>query len=158
MLLRRALTILLAAGLLMIGTVVPASAGEAGRHCETFWHLNNPNTGWGFTLCVKLEHDPNIHAWRANGSVSTSTSGMVLHTADLYFYIDQADPNHEEHASKGPAATFISLQTTWLVCGGSHQFTAWLNEWVTWPDGTNSPTKQVVVDGPGTSIWISGTC
>jgi hypothetical protein len=57
---------------------VPLADGplDRGRNCKTYYHLNDPATGWGFTHCIKLQYEGNL-IW-ATGSISTTTPGIYL--------------------------------------------------------------------------------
>lgn len=143
---------LLAVALLSLATVLgaaPAYAGEAGNTCVTRYHLNNPALG-GYTVCVKLEHDPAAHAWRTNASVTTTTPGMTLHTASVYLY---AENTVVKTGSKGPAATqILGIITPWWTCNGQHQLGGREYGYVTWPDGSDS--SYIATDTP----TVTGTC
>ena len=140
------------AGALSLAVVVgaaPAYAGEAGKTCVTYYHLNDPALG-GYTVCVKLEHDPTTHAWRTNASVTTTTPGMTLHTAlvDLI-----AENNVVATGSKPPAASQqLGIVTSWWVCSGAHQLSGTERGFVTWPDGTDSAI--ITTETP----LVTGTC
>jgi hypothetical protein len=152
----RALVVLSVVGILTAAGVTPAHAGEAGRNCKTYYHYGDPTRG-GFTVCVKLEHQETFHAWRANGSVTTTTPGMVLHTATTAYYT--ADGHYFEE-SKGPAATeILNIATTWDQCSGSHDFLGRVTEWVTWPDGTSSSvTATYTMGDSGEGSFYPGSC
>jgi hypothetical protein len=72
---------------MVAAVAVPAAhAGEAARHCEVYHAQGNPNSPWGFEVCVKLVHDPNTHTWWASGSVRSSTPGIKLYLDELYMH------------------------------------------------------------------------
>lgn len=117
MLRRKLLMLLVIVGLLTVLNPSPARAGEAARYCKTYYHLNNPATGWGFTVCVKLQHDTNNHAWRATGSVSTTVSGMLVRLRAIRYYSSGV------YRTNGPAdedTSFATSTTGWWNCTGYH--------------------------------------
>jgi hypothetical protein len=160
---KRVLIVLTMAGLLTAVVATPANAyEERGRHCKTYYHLADPSTGWGFTVCVKLEKSGLW--WRANGSVTTTTPGMVLHTADTYFFASDQTAGGvggEDIASKGPAATqILGITTHWFLCNSddTYEFYALVHEWVTWPNGATSPTTTTYTTGnmnPSSPWWLA---
>ena len=156
---------LVGAGILTLTNASPASAGETGRFCETWYYHANPASGWGFTSCVKLVHDPNQHAWGAIGSVSTTTPGMVLHTANVEVDFYNIDNTFilRRIGSGGPAATQINdIGTPFVTCSGILKFRGDIKEFVTWPDGeTSSTTDTFTLDDSGFSgpdARITGSC
>jgi hypothetical protein len=164
--LARVLTVLLVgAGILTLTNGSPASAGETGRFCETWYYHANPASGWGFTSCVKLVHDTNQHAWGAVGSVSTTTSGMVLHTADVEVDLYNIDNTFilRRIGSAGPAATLIdNIKSPFVTCSGILKFRGDIKEFVTWPDGETSSTTDTFIVGDlgftGPDARITGSC
>lgn len=141
-------------GLSTAVTATPAyaAAQDRGRHCQTYYHLGDPATNMGFTVCVKLQYDPdNLGMWRATASVTTTTPGMVLHTANLVYwdYDITRDEFIDRRDSDGPAASAIYLATPWQYCSyGSHiRRTAFVDEWVTWPTGVNSQPVRTYITG-----------
>ena len=126
----------------------PAAAGELGRNCVTYYHQNNPATGWGFTTCVKLEHDTVTHSWRANGSVSTTTPGMVLHSPTVRFIVNNVFAISKTDG--GPAASSIpAVVTDWWQCAGATKVRGSIEEYVTWPNGVNSSITTTLTTGDG---------
>ncbi len=155
---KRALVVLAAIGLLTTLGVTPAFASDAGKNCRTYYFHNDPSSGWGFTVCVKLTHDPTLHTWQANGSVTTTTSGMTLHTATTTF-----DMNNTVYVfrSKGPAATqILGIATDPWPCSGVNDFAGWVDEYVTWPNGANSsPTTTATLGSDGIEgDFYTGSC
>src|SRR5690349_9816018 len=119
--LARVLTVLLVGAGILTVTTGPAAAGETARFCKTWYYHADPASGWGFTSCVKLVHDPFQHAWGANGSVSTTTPGMVLHTANVEMDLYNTDDTFvlRRIGSGGPAATQINdIASPVVHCNG----------------------------------------
>lgn len=118
--------------------VVPASpayAGQAGRKCETFYAQGNANTGWGFEICVKLEHSPETHSWRTNGSVSTRTAGIGNMELDVGLNVDGVSRTVDGQIGPPPS---VSDETAWFRCSGRHQFSGYASARVRWPNGVLS--------------------
>jgi len=158
---KRALVVLAAMGVLTALGVTPAYAGDAGRNCRTYYFHNDASSGWGFTVCVKLEHDTTNHQWRANGSVTTSTTGVILKLAETTF---QADDGYAyRYGTGGPGSSsspILGITTPWWPCDGVHHFLGWVEEKVTWPNGATSSdtfTQTLGNDGVEGVDWI-GSC
>jgi hypothetical protein len=139
---KRALVVLAIMGILTAVGVTPAFASDVGRNCKTYYHYGNPALG-GFTVCVKLQYDTRYGflMWRANGSVTTTTPNMVLHSAQTIYQRFQPNEGYSTYYSpfKGPAATqILDITTDWVTCVGGTYHIGWVNEWVTWPDGRSS--------------------
>lgn len=138
---------LLAAGATVLITALlgttPAYAGEAGRTCKTYYHLDNPALG-GFTVCVKLVHDPVLHEWRTSSSVTTTTPGMVLHSARATMWTYNAMNNWVEVSNiggQGPPSNsgIFGIETIGFRCHDSQRpFQGKEFGYVTWPDRTDS--------------------
>jgi hypothetical protein len=162
---RRILIAAVAVFTLGVVNVSPASAGDAARNCVTYYYHANPASGWGFTSCVKLVHDPTNHEWGSIASVSTTTPGMVLHTATVGF--DMYFPNnnfilHRQNVD-GPAASLIdNIKSPFVTCSGLLLFRGDVSEFVTWPDGETSSTTDTFTIGDNAPAnsgarW-AGTC
>lgn len=143
------LAVVMAVSAISVLGSTPATAGEAGRHCATYYHLENPALG-GYTVCVKLEHDPTL-GWRTNASVTTTTPGMVLHTATVELW---SEGTIRATGSKPAAVSqILGIVSDWYdFCEGSHPWIGKEIGFVTWPDGTNSPSKQTNTD------TVTGPC
>ena len=140
----------------------PALAGDAGLHCTVYYFHNDPSVGWGFTVCIKLEHDPANHQWRANGSVATTTPGMVL-LGPTSGMVGDPDLNGISIGHKPAAVSqILGIASTWVRCSGRLRLQGFLNEMVTWPNGvrsSNTTTYTFGDDGTATpNSWISATC
>jgi hypothetical protein len=142
----------------------PALAGDAGRNCKTYYYHANPATGWGFTVCVKLVHDPGAHTWLTTGSVTTGTPGMVLHSAKARLDLTQnGKTNSYESGLIGPAATrILDINTGPQRCPGTGIATLLgkVSEQVTWPSGElSSPTATATIGDRGVEGGpYSATC
>jgi hypothetical protein len=153
--LKRVLVILISVSLLTIFVSSPAHAGDAGRWCKTYYHLNDPSTGWGFTVCVKLQHDPNTHSWRSNTTVSTTTFGLYLYMHELDFYMDGNDVVPVESHGLVQGYSSISTQTPWHRCNGGHLFLGRTVAQAIWPNNTLSSKTYTWTSN---NEWFGGTC
>lgn len=129
--------------------VAPAHAGEAGRNCRTYYAQGNPDSGWGFTVCVKLEHDTVRHAWRTNASISTRTRGMG--TMDMLIYFRNGTANRASARAR-TEGDFATAQTPWYPCSGRWGWSGVAYASAEWPNGVRSSitttfTKPKVIEG-----------
>jgi hypothetical protein len=159
MLRRKLLVIVAIIGLLTIFTPSPAHAGDAARYCKTYYHLNNKATGWGFTVCVKLQHDPTNHAWRATGSVSTTVSGMLVNLYALHYYSNGV---LRERGQADQDISFATSTTDWWYCAGYHGYIGMygvVGANAQWPNGTwSSNTNTYTLPGKDHPENYYGTC
>jgi hypothetical protein len=139
----------------------PALAGDAGRNCQTYYYHANRATGWGFTVCVKLVHNPTAHTWLTSASVTTTTPGMTLHSAKSVLDLFQ-DTSHftRESGLIGPAATqILGINTDPQECSGTVAVIGRVDEYVTWPSGEqSSPTTTKTIGDGGVGTNLTATC
>jgi hypothetical protein len=142
-LVRLGITLGLAIGLLL-ATAAPASAGDAGRNCKTFYAQNNPASGWGFTVCVKLVHDASTHQWWATGSVSSTTSGIRLHVYDLFMnYGTSSRMNLDPASVSGSGSDFVAALTDKYRCFSPLIMSAFASGYAIWPNGVTSSPQGI---------------
>jgi len=134
-----------------------ASAGEAGRNCGTFYAQGNPATGWGFTVCVKLVHNPNDHTWWSTASVTSTTPGIHLYLIELVMYVsDDAGDFHVNLSSVSGqgSSTFVTGSTSHPWCVGSVSLRAVAKGEARWPNGVGSNVEDVQTY----PVPVMGTC
>lgn len=120
---------------------VPLADGplDRGRNCKTYYHLNDPATGWGFTHCIKLQYHGN-ELW-ATGSISTTTPGIYLGnqtiTARQCWYLGCWETFAITDATYDD---FEAATTGSFVCNDGTFYKAQAEIWgrVFWPSGKSS--------------------
>lgn len=135
--------LLVGAGVLTL-SAGPAAAGEAARNCAYFYSGGDPNSAWYFEVCAKLEHDPTLHAWRANTSLRACCSGMYVVLDDGNFTADFGAVRIQTGATSGDRRTIETSTSDWWTCRGSHWMSAYAHGRVTWPNG--------FLSGPGSVL------
>jgi hypothetical protein len=142
--------------MLAVLAVPAAHAGEAARNCKTYWAQGNPNSGWGFTVCVKLVHDPNAHTWWSTGSVSSTTPGIKLYLDSLSIYSQTSGVTRTINTATryGTGSDFVTAITFKYACSGRHNFQGAAVGHAIWPNGVRSQGGLAETS----PIPYSGTC
>jgi hypothetical protein len=132
-----------AAGL--IGSVAgSASAGETGRNCKTFYAGGDPSSSWGFTVCVKLVHEPADHIWYATASVSSTTPGISLQISKIVMtYSTGGSVNLDSGTLRGAGTSFVSASTGLINCHGAVTLGGTATGYAYWPNGVRSSDGKV---------------
>jgi hypothetical protein len=134
-----------------------AAAGEAGRNCGTFYAQGDPSSGWGFTICVKLVHDPNAHTWWATASVTSTTPGISLFLSELemrYAFGGTSGKTQLSSVDGQGSSTFVTGSTNRPWCSGSVSLDATAKGFARWPNGVGSYVQAVRT----TPVPVYGTC
>jgi len=169
--LRRTLAVLCACAGLFTVTVAPAHATvgdlSGSRFCKTYYHLNDPATGWGFTQCIKIQFDDTgeVRYWRATGSVSSTTPGLWIFNHEVRLDVTVADlgqpgplPIQSWYGHTPPGEGFVTGNTPWITCApgvSMLRMRARIYGNVSWPNGTHSSYEDTWTFSNNPNYWAN---